>query len=449
MTESITNGTEEREHRDFSPSKSERFFNCHGSYHRIKAVPVRETSPYALEGSIAHKVLESGLIHGDEVVLWAIKHSPYDGHPLTKGYHDFHYSIQDALDYIWDVMSNLNEAYGDAVLSVEAYVNPPVSLAPGEAAGYCDVRIHSAKGRILYVIDYKHGAGVAKAAEGNTQVKQYAAGVLYGDTNAIDPLSVDKVVLTIIQPRAFHPDGDIREYVVSPLELVDYLIELDEVIGKCLEPNAPLTPGVSWCQFCEARSSCPALRQTTVAAILGDAEKQIEDLTKRTIPDPRSLDVNRLAYVLQMKPYIQSWLSDVEAHADELSRAGFNIPGFKRVETDRRRKYSGHREELAHKLAALIGCDIKEVYKEPSLLNITDMEDKVVQAFKSRVGRGKKKKAAEDARIMFAYFTTKESSGSTVLVPLEDRRPAVNRVEQTFGSIGGLITPPNPKEKKP
>lgn len=446
MADVVTRGAE-REHRTFSPSKSERFFNCPGSTNLLARLPSRVTSPYAEEGQIAHDVLEAALRHGDTNVLYAIKHSVHAEHPKTQGYHDFHYSLQDALDYIWNLMEELDIMYGDPVMFVERYVDVPSSYAPGETGGYCDVCIYSAIGRVLYVIDYKHGVGVAKAAEGNTQVKQYGAGFLYEENAQINASEVDKVVLVIIQPRAFHPQGEIREYTTTPLELADYLIELDEAIEACQQPTAPLNPGLSWCQFCDARSSCPALAQSAVAVILDDADKTPQDITDKTLIDPKELDIGRLAYVLRMKPMIMTWLNGVESHADELSRLGHDIPGFKRVEAQARREYYGSRDELAQRLADLIGCDIREVYKEPALLNITDMEEKIVQAFKARVGRGGKKQAAEKAKQMFAYFTLKQSSGNTTLVPLEDKRPAINKAQLMFGGISGLIPPPTNEEK--
>jgi len=433
-------------HRRFSPSQSERFFNCHGSTALIERLPARDTSPYAEEGRIAHAVLEAGLRNRCGTVTEAIKHSAFKDHEVCKGYSNFHFAVQDALDHVWSVVEELDLMYGDVVLGIEEYVQVPSLVSPGDADGRVDVYIYSLNGRVIHCIDYKHGVGVVKAAEGNTQVTQYCAGLLYGDRPVVDPANIDTVVLTIIQPRAFHAEGDIRSWTITPATVADYLVQMDAAIFANLDERAALNPGLSWCQFCPARSACPALAQTAIGAILNDASKSLKDLTESNLPDIKSLDVGRISYILAMKPLLLTWIKGVEGHADELSRAGINIPGFKRVLTRAQRRYEGDREELAVQLAALIGCDYTELYKEPSLLNITDMEDRVIAAFKSRVGRGKKKQAAEEATKMFAFFTTKESSGNTTLVPLADSRPAVNRAEQTFSQISGLIQPPNEKD---
>lgn len=450
MAEIVTRGAE-REHRKFSPSKSERFFNCLGSTNLISRTPSRATSPYAEEGHVAHDVLEAGLQHGDRNVLYAIKHSIHADNPNIKGYTDFHYSVQEALDYIWELMDEVDLMYGDAVMFVERYVEPPSSVAPGETGGFCDICIYTASGRKLWVIDYKHGVGVVKAAEGNTQCKQYGAGFLYGEDSPVRPDMVDVVTLVIVQPRAFHPQGEIREWETTPADLVDYLIELDEVIELNNDPRAPLNPGLSWCQFCEARSSCPALAQSAIASLLNDPNASVQQITEQNLPDVSMLDLGRMAHIMRMKPMIMTWLNGIESHLDELSRVGHDIPGMKRVETRTMRKYNfglyKDIDDMAVKLAAVIGCRPDEVFKEKELLNVTDMEEKIVSSFKSRVGRGKKKQAAEQAAQMFAWFTIKEPSGNTKLVPLEDRRPAVNKAQSLFSGISGVLPPPTPTEK--
>lgn len=429
----------DREHRRFSPSQSERFLNCPGSVNLLARLPVRDSTTEADEGTKAHHVLETALKAGEESAFKAAAHSGLED-KYTKTYTEFHDSVQTALDYVYEKLEELDLLYGDAVLIVEQFVDTPSLVASGETGGFVDIAIYSARGRILYVIDYKHGAGVAKAAAGNTQVSQYAAGLLYEEDAKINPDDIDTVVLTIVQPRAFHPDGEIREYKTTPLALKDYLVRMDDGILACMAPNAPLVPGLSWCQFCDAKSSCPALANSAVAVMLKDNQK-LREASEKSFIDIKSLDVYQIAKALAMKPLINSWLRGVEAHADELSRKGVVIPGFKRVEVHARREYFGDHKELATKLAALVGCKVEEVMKEPELLSITDMEEKIVSAFKMRVGRSKKKLAAEEARKMFAFYTLKKSSGNTTLVPLDDTRPSVDKVQTLLGHVGGLIPP--------
>lgn len=355
---------------------------------------------------------------------------------------DFKASINDALDYIWKLYAEVNTEFGDAQMFVEVAIQVPCEAAPGEADGHSDVSIYSAIGGILYVIDYKHGAGIAKDVKENKQAKQYAAGLVHGARSPVTAGSVHRVVLVIVQPRAFHPDGDIREFETTPIMLMDYLWEMDAAIEAALQPDAPLNPDEQWCRFCDARSSCRALEKQALGRALINYES-VRDIRAPNLPDIKSLDVHRLAYILAAKPMIAMFLKGVEDHVEELIRTGYDVPGNKLVETHARREWFNETDEKDSvlKLAALIGCPVDDLYsldRKP----LTEVEGMIVAAFKQRVGRKQRKNAAEDAKRMFAYFTLKKSSGTTTVVPLDDPRPAVNRALQTHGAIVGLISPP-------
>lgn len=442
----------ERQHTRFSPSRSEQFFLCPGSVNLLARTPSRPTSIYALEGEIAHTVLEAGLRNRLNNATDALEHTEFGMGVLeelygevVKNVNEFKASINDALDYVWNLVDTIEAAHGDAQLFIEVRVDPPITSSPGEAAGYCDIAIYSAKARHLWVIDYKHGAGVAKAAVGNTQVKQYAAGFLYDDSTPVDKNNVDHVTLAIIQPRAFHADGNIREYTTNPLELADYLIELDEKIEEAMRPDAPLVPGVEQCRFCDARSTCPAVEAKALAAV-NTQFANVRDIAEPKLPAPSTLDIARLAYIAQVKPLIMAWFNDVDRHLYELMMNGTDIPGLKLVEAQARREWHGEEKERAEKLAAVIGCDVTELYRA-TFKTITDVEKMMVDAFKDRVGRGKKKQAAEDAKQMFAYFTTKQSSGNLSVVSEDDPRPPANRALSSFNQVVGLLPSPTNTQK--
>lgn len=429
---------QERKHREFSPSQAERFFACRGSNNLLRRVPARPTSPYALEGTNAHDVFEAALTNGVRNAKEAHENwSSLFFEELDDGQNEFYLSVQIALDHVYSIL----DQYPDAQLWIERFVNPPLEAAPGEAGGYCDVAIYVPSIRTLFIIDYKHGAGVAKAVKGNKQAMQYASGFLYEDDAVIDPASVDTVVLTIIQPRAFHEDGIIREYEVTPYEVWEYLEELEEVVTECRAPDAPLTPGEDQCRFCDARTLCPA-REAQALTVANAAFKQIEHVNSPALPVPSSLDMNRLGQIRFHANTLRKWLDDVEKHCEELARSGFAVPGAKLVEAQARRKWYGTEDEAAKKLAAMVGeTDVEKMFTK-KLVPITTAEKLVVEAYKRRVGRGRKKKAAEEARQAFAYLTLKQSSGNLVLVDEDDARPAVNKAQNTFGQIVGALPKP-------
>lgn len=442
-----------RTHRLFSPSQSERFTLCRGSVNLLRRTPPRPSSKYAEEGTRAHEVLEAGLRNNCKTATEALALSQHAGMTFENRQVEIEFksSINDALDYVWTLLEELNIFYGDAVLFIEQDVNPPITSAPGEAAGYCDIAIYSASARRLWVIDYKHGAGIAKAIKGNTQVTQYGCGFLFDERCFVDPSCIDLVTLVIIQPRAFHADGDIREYDTTPAALWDYLQSLDDIIADCMRHDAPLTAG-SHCKdtFCDALATCPAAEAMAVG-VARNTFATIRDVAAPKLPDPRTIDINRLSHIKQMQPILKGWLDAVDQYIEEIMRSGQEVPGFKMAETQARREWyldgknadedAATANNIAHKVAALAGASPIDMFRT-KLITITDAEKLVVDAFKARVGRGKKKQAAEDGKQAMAFLTLKQSSGNLTVVPADDERPAVNLADKTFGQLSGLLPPP-------
>lgn len=427
-----------RKHRRFSPSQSERVINCPGSANLLDRVPARPSSVYAIEGTNAHDVLEAALANNCRKAEEAHRdYSPLCMEDLNTPENQFYWSVQVAINHVYSI---LDENPG-AVMYLERYVDPPIDSAPGEAGGYCDIAIWVPSTRTLYIIDYKHGAGVAKGAKDNTQIRQYAGGFMFEENAKVDADSVDEVVLTIVQPRAFHEDGIIREHIVTPYEIWEYIDNYDASVLEALKDDAPLNPSKDpkgWCMFCDAKTVCPA-REAMAIKAAGDQFTQIEQVTKPQLPNPANLDLERLGRVRQYAPMLRKFLDDVDAHCEELSRTGYKVPGCKLVEVQARRKYYGDEQDVAEKLAALIGCTTDDVMQK-KLMTITQAEKEVIEAFKKRVGRSRKKQAAEDGKRSFAFLTLKQSSGNLTLVDDDDSRPAVNRAVESFQNLA--IAPP-------
>jgi len=85
-------------------------------------------------------------------------------------------------------------------------------------------------------------------------------------------------------------------------------------------------------------------------------------------------------------------------------------------------------------LSLLTGHDIGRMYKM-QLIGITEAERIVVAAFKNNAPKGKVRQAAVDAKRAMADLTTKTPAKKVNIVPVSDPRPAINRLEQTFGGV--------------
>lgn len=403
------------------------------------SIPRLDTE-YSIEGTRAHIVVDYALKNGirsakeahAETILFDMEFKP-----------DFFRAVQMMLNYVYGIM----DQYPDAVLSTEQQVFPPTDVVPlDQVSGYCDVAIFIPSIRKLYVIDYKHGAGVAKDISrggGSPQPWQYAAGLIYDATKpAVDPAGVDTVILAIIQPRAFHILGPIRELEVTAYEVFEYLDRMDRAILRARDPNAPLIPGNTQCMFCPAKVECPARQAKAFAAVTppNTMFKGVMDVMTPKIPNPVDMTVEQIAYASQMLPFLKSWIKDFEERRLEILRLGNDIPGLKVVETYARTEWFGDAKDIGPRLAALIGCDVEDVMQYV-LIPPSEAKELVIEKFKSLAGYGRKKLAAEEGAKALAFLTTKNSTGNLTVVPDTDSRAAVVRGPAMFAQLGQLPTP--------
>lgn len=79
----------------------------------------------------------------------------------------------------------------------------------------------------------------------------------------------------------------------------------------------------------------------------------------------------------------------------------------------------------------LYDVEIDEIMPR-SLLGLTAMEDVIRNKVREAAPKGKKKQAVEQAMESFAFVTVKEPATGLTLVPMGDRRPAVNPLAETY-----------------
>ena len=416
----------ERLHSPWGASSASRYFACPGSVNRCRGV-VDIPSEAALEGTQAHELLEYELrtyfdLGGNPTVLAGM----WNAVPEFRR-ENMKEAVNVAIDYVLALMLD----YEDAQLILEQRFEIPSEVAPGEVFGTCDILVYIPSICELHVIDYKHGAGVLVDVKNNKQTRIYAIGA----TTARDDWNVGRIVMTIIQPRAFHADGPIRSDVIEPGDLFEFHAELEEAIAATLNPDAPLIPGKEQCLFCAAAPGCPA-RERLALSVVNQDFGHVKQITKETLPVVAQMTPDRIAYVLDAKALVMGWFEDVEEHAKAVMRQGVRIPGRKLVEAQARRRWDGDDELLAHDLHLLVDGKIPaEDFLVTRLKTITDVEAVVKKHYRDQAPRGQKKDAAEKAGIDMAFLTVKESSGNLVLAPDTDKRPAVNLASDSFGHI--------------
>lgn len=186
-------------HANLSPSSAKRWLNCTPSVRMSDGIP-RKTSEYAEAGRLAHSIAELKARKRFGVIskrtynsqLKKLKANPKYS-PEMDGYTDRYVEVleQHAMTFHSAPFIALETS-----VPIGEYTNEKKEDG-SPATGTADC-IQIAEG-VLWVTDYKNGAGVPVSAEDNPQMKMYALGALtlysliYGD-------SIQTVKMTIVQP---------------------------------------------------------------------------------------------------------------------------------------------------------------------------------------------------------------------------------------------------------
>ena len=407
----------ERQHARFSASVLYRRARCPGSARMEAVAPPRPVNPSAIRGTLGHEILEGALRAG----IWQLP--PGHTHAGVEVDDGLRSSVNTVLHYVQD-LCDMDE---DAVLMFEERFDLPTHVQPDETYGYNDILVWLPTFSWLHIIDFKNGVEVVEA--NSEQLFYYGAGAVcrFTDWNPA------KVTLTIIQPNAFDPRGAIRHHETNVPELRRFLLEVDSIVVECLDPEAPLVPGKKQCQYCDALPGCPAAE----AAALQTCNQEFSDIRlvgEKTMPDPKTLGLDRLAYIVQAAPFLRAWLDACEKQAFGYAMMGHPIPGKKIVRKQKNRQYDGEPAQIAESIMLVADVTLDEVMPR-KLLGLTAMEELLVSRAKENAPRGKKKEAGERAKETMAFFTIKEPSDEYTLVDLADRRPAVNPIATSTDGI--------------
>ena len=401
------------QHSEFGGSSIGRVMACPGSVALLRTVPPAPSSVYAEEGTLAHAFAEYFLGEDERNCLQHVG-ATLDGtvgaKPLTK-------EMAEAIQVYLDAVFAEFDLTEDAELYVEKSFELELrSAKPGEVHGRNDALVyHPSTGR-LRVFDYKHGVGVSVSAEDSPQLKFYAAGAVFSN-----PWPVSEVVLTIVQPRARDADeaGKVKDWRFDTVDLLEFKEEVDAAVAKAKESDAPVDVG-EHCRWCAAAVVCPARRDQALADFSGI---DVETVTVSDLPEPRTLEPERLSRIVAGLDLLQSWANQCREYMEALLLAGTPVPGWKVVEKIGRAKWISDEEAVASTLSMLY--DLSEDLVRPrKLVTIGDAE-------KLLKGAGASKEEIVNFKLT---HTLKESSGLTV-APESDRRPAVDAAKRAFGDV--------------
>lgn len=291
-------------HARLSPSKAGQWVACPGSVAMQAAFPDRSSSESAEEGNAVHW-MSAEVLSGRGPGEWIGRTAP-NGVVITA-------DMKDAgITYVSAIKSMVPEL---AQLQVEQMVAIPQVHA--ECFGTPDCYYFNPITMTLYIWDLKYGFGVVEAFE-NWQLIAYACGQLMG-YDRVD-FSKVKVVLTIVQPRAYHVQGPVRSWHLTTRELTPYRDRLQAAAALALSPTATCQAGEQ-CHYCSARHACKAAQQAAYFAIdyIGQAVPEVLS------PEALAMELRTLR---RMQDAIKFRLTGIEASATATMNAGGHIPGW-------------------------------------------------------------------------------------------------------------------------
>lgn len=327
----------ERIHSKLSPSGAGRWLPCPGSVALSEqAPPEREqTGPNAAdEGTAAHKLLELCLTHKVKKAPMQWEGEDVEGYEVTE---EMAAAVEVATDYIRGIPNTVD-------MLVELLLPIPELNTPGNPGqGHVDVAVLTTDA--LYVIDYKHGQGVPVEAKANEQLRLYTHGVIrHLNTSKIKIPS--KIVNVIIQPRCPHPDGRIREDILTLKELKEFMTTVSCVVKDIVAGSGVLNPGEKHCRWCPAKAICPALAKRVIES----AQQDFGDFINPEVdvqPVPAGpLTPAQLSVAMDRIDLIKMWVKSVEETVFALLDDGKDVPNYKLVEGRSNRKWRSEEDAM-------------------------------------------------------------------------------------------------------
>ncbi|MEE9366994.1 MAG: DUF2800 domain-containing protein [Dehalococcoidales bacterium] len=340
----------EKGHASLSASGSDRWMTCPGSVALIATLPKgTKSSPAAEEGTAAHEAAALCLQEG--VTPAELAGRMFNGFEVTE-------EMVEALDIYVDYIAAAVERLKGSTLYVEKPFD--LSFIRKDMWGTNDASISQPFGELL-VGDLKYGKGVLVEVVDNSQLLYYATGAL--EETQDDP---ETVRMVIIQPRARHEDGPVRDWVVT----ADYVREwaqneLGPAADRARQPGAPLKAG-DHCRWCDAAGLCPELgRFAADEAAIDFADPKVKEISV----DMTEIDLTRAMKAL---PVVENWCRAVMAAGQQWLESGRPLEGFKLVRGKSNRRWKDEAKTI--KTFRSMRVSVKEYMTEPKLVSPAQAE---------------------------------------------------------------------------
>lgn len=300
-----------------SPFRAARRMACPGS-HKLEVKYPQGQSTSALEGITAHWVAAQ-MLHENEYMPMS-----HHGIEITEE------MLEGARLYEGFVRSKAAQVFPQ--IHIEEELN--ISAIHPNCKGTPDAWISNSDH--IHIFDYKFGHKFVEVYE-NWQLLEYAVGVLcYLESFGYSKVTL--VSLHVIQPRSFHPEGQIRSWTTNLNQLSEYANKLQNSEYASMEENPPTIVSPE-CNSCAARHACPALQTASMSSV---------DISGSAIPhdlNPTELSTE-LRFLEHSAELLEARISGLQAEALALIKRGERLPHHHAIQSRGRESWNKSIEEI-------------------------------------------------------------------------------------------------------
>lgn len=241
-------------HARIPPSDAWAWVPCPARIQMCERFPALTVDPSAAEGEAAHWVAFNRFLYPDQPISGLAP----NGLPITD-------EMLQGADVYARAIRSVTAPWG-ACSRVTLEKRRSIRLIHPEmfGTGDADVDLRAETGE-LHFFDYKFGHLEVDPYR-NPQLICYLAGKL--EELGLLPADVPhlKVVFHIVQPRSYHPDGPVRTWRTTVLQLLDDMRRITAAAFGALGTNPQYGVGPQ-CSYCPAARGCPALRRNSHASM--------------------------------------------------------------------------------------------------------------------------------------------------------------------------------------
>lgn len=405
-------------HSIFGPSSAHRWMRCARSLIAGYLAGDRPTK-FAAEGSVAHWLAEDWLTNGD----------PWRHVGTTQTKDGFEIEItEEMVAYIEEYVGWVSTAEGDHYVEVKVDLS---EFTPEPSFGTAD-HIHCKPGH-LTVTDLKYGK-VWVDAEENEQGMAYALGAFLAWDWLYD---FQTITIRICQPRRDNFD----EWTFGRTAMLEFAERYRDAAHRAWDPEAPYNPDPVACEYCPARTTCPALKAVMmeiakasfdafddeggmpVSAETAVAVIDMEIISEPRLPEYRQVPIDQLGRLYQWRPIFERWFRELYDYLLKQLELGTEVPGQK-LGMGR----AGNRKWTDQKGA-------RKFLKEKGITDLDLYDLKFISAAKAstllRVSHGGTIKA-NDALLKAFVF---QPPGKLTMIPEGDGRPAIASAASAFDDV--------------